>query len=99
MFASLDVLNKIFIGKESFWAMIFYTALFTTVIAAVPAAMAWVTPTGAQLGLLAILGAGANLLLYCLLKSFSLVGKYCAFPKARHCLMPLSEYSTSNIYQ
>lgn len=73
MFASLDVLNKVFVGKESFWAMIFYTAFFTTAIAAVPAAMAWVAPTGAQLGLLAILGAGANLLLYCLLKSFSLV--------------------------
>jgi drug/metabolite transporter (DMT)-like permease len=73
MFASLDVLNKVFVGKESFWAMIFYTALFTTCISAVPAAMAWVTPTAAQLGLLAILGAGANLLLFCLLKSFSLV--------------------------
>jgi len=32
MFASLDVLNKIFIGKESFWAMIFYTAFPTTLI-------------------------------------------------------------------
>ena len=72
-FAALDVLNKVFVGKESFWAMIFYTALFTTAFAAVPAAMAWVTPTHTQLGLLAILGAGANVLLFCLLKSFSLV--------------------------
>jgi len=32
-----------------------------------------VTPTLPQLGLLALLGAGANLLLFCLLKSFSLV--------------------------
>ena len=72
-FAALDVLNKVFVGKESFWAMIFYTALFTTVISAVPALGAWVVPTTAQLGLLAILGAGANVLLFCLLKSFSLV--------------------------
>jgi drug/metabolite transporter (DMT)-like permease len=72
-FASLDVLNKVFVGKESFWAMIFYTALFTTLIAAVPAARSWVAVSGAQLGLLAVLGAGANLLLYFLLKSFSLV--------------------------
>ena len=72
-FAALDVLNKVFVGKESFWAMIFYTALFTTVISAVPALGAWVVPTTTQLGLLAILGAGANVLLYCLLKSFSLV--------------------------
>ena len=74
MFASLDVLNKVFVGKESFWAMIFYTAFFTTLIAAVPAWMAWVPPSAMQLGLLAVLGAGANLLLYCLLKSFSMVG-------------------------
>ena len=72
-FASLDVLNKVFVGKESFWAMIFYTALFTTVIAALPAFLTWVAPTAVQLVLLAILGAGANLLLFCLLKSFSLV--------------------------
>jgi drug/metabolite transporter (DMT)-like permease len=73
MFASLDVLNKVFVGKESFWAMIFYTALFTTAFAAVPACLAWVTPTTTQIGALAILGAGANALLYCLLKSFSSV--------------------------
>ena len=53
--------------------MIFYTALFTTLIAAVPAYLSWVAPSVAQLGLFAVLGAGANLLLYCLLKSFDLV--------------------------
>lgn len=73
MFASLDVLNKVFVGKESFWAMIFYTALFTTGIVAYPALTSWVTPTPMQYGLLAALGAGANALLYCLLKSFSMV--------------------------
>ena len=73
MFASLDVLNKVFIGKESFWAMIFYTALFTTCIVAYPALTSWVAPTMTQYGLMAILGAGANGLLYCLLKSFSMV--------------------------
>ena len=31
MFSSLDVLNKVFVGRESFWAMIFYT-LFRTLI-------------------------------------------------------------------
>jgi drug/metabolite transporter (DMT)-like permease len=73
MFACLDVLNKVFVGKESFWAMIFYTAFFTTLIAAYPAYLSWVQPTAVQVGLLSILGAGANLLLYCLLKSFSLL--------------------------
>ena len=73
MFASLDVLNKVFVGKESFWAMIFYTAFFTTCIVAYPALSAWVPPTVTQYGLMACLGAGANALLYCLLKSFSMV--------------------------
>jgi len=73
MFACLDVLNKVFIGKESFWAMIFYTAFFTTVICAYPAMQVWVAPTQLQLGLMAILGGGANALLYCSLKSFSMV--------------------------
>ena len=57
-FAALDVLNKVFVGKESFWAMIFYTALFTTVIVAVPALGAWVVPTTAQLGLFGDPGRG-----------------------------------------
>ena len=73
LFAALDVLNKIFVGKESFWAMIFYTAFFTTLISAYPAYLSWVAPSAVQLILMALLGAGANLLLYCLLKSFSMV--------------------------
>ena len=72
-FASLDVLNKAFVGKESFWAMIFYTALFTACITAYPAMQVWAPVSTTQLGLLAVLGSGANLLLYCLLKSFSFV--------------------------
>eukprot|EP00854_Cymbomonas_tetramitiformis_P006428 gene6428-7705_t len=71
MFASLDVLNKFFVDKESFWAMIFYTAFFTAVITAYPAFTVWTAVSGPDLCLLAALGAGANLLLYCLLKSFS----------------------------
>jgi drug/metabolite transporter (DMT)-like permease len=73
MFSSLDVLNKKFVGEESFWAMIFYTAFFTACITAVPAAMSWVAPTLSQCGLLALLGGGANALLFCILKSFSYV--------------------------
>lgn len=73
LFASLDILNKVFVGKESFWAMIFYTAFFTTLICAWPAMGVWVAPTAMQIGLMAALGAGANGLLYCLLKSFSMV--------------------------
>ena len=53
MFSSLDVLNKVFVGKESFWAMIFY-ALFTTLIFAF-AIMDWVAPTMIQYALAALL--------------------------------------------
>jgi len=71
LFASLDVLNKYFVGKESFWAMIFYTALFTAGLTLYPALQVWTPVAAGQLRLLALLGAGANLLLYCLLKAFA----------------------------
>jgi len=73
MFACLDVMNKFFVDKESFWSMIFYTALFTALICAYPAYMCWAPVTTTQLGLLALLGGGANALLFALLKAFSMV--------------------------
>tara|TARA_B100001248_G_scaffold132039_2_gene99211 strand:- start:14943 stop:15893 length:951 start_codon:yes stop_codon:yes gene_type:complete len=71
MFATLDVFNKKFVVKESMLAMLFYTALFTTLIGLVPAIAVWKTPSLLELGIFFCLGCGANLLLYCLLKAFS----------------------------
>lgn len=70
LFASLDVINKYFVVKETILGMLFYSSLFTTLFSFVPAMNYWVTPSTTDLILLFVLGAGANLLLFCLLKSF-----------------------------
>ena len=70
MFAMLDVTNKKYVIKESLLAMLFYTALVTMLFGLVPSIYLWQTPTLQQYGLLMLLGIGANLILYCLLKAF-----------------------------
>lgn len=70
MFATLDVINKKYVVKESMLAMLFYTALVTMLIAAVPTFFVWKTPTLKQMCFFFLLGCGANLILYCLLKAF-----------------------------
>lgn len=71
MFATLDVINKKFIVKESMLAMLFYTALVTMLLGAVPAFFVWKSPSMIQWGVLFLSGCGGNLLLFCLLKAFS----------------------------
>lgn len=71
MFATLDVINKKFIVKESMVSMLFYSALAATILSSVPTYFVWQTPTLHQIGILAVLGAGGNLILYCLLKAFA----------------------------
>lgn len=71
MFASLDIINKKFIVKESMLAMLFYTALVTMLLGAIPALIVWKTPSMIQLTVLFISGCAGNLLLYCLLKAFA----------------------------
>ena len=70
LFASLDVINKYFVVKETILGMLFYSSIFTTMFSFIPAVNYWITPSVADLILLFVLGAGANLLLFCLLKSF-----------------------------
>ncbi|MDP1723695.1 MAG: DMT family transporter [Alphaproteobacteria bacterium] len=72
-FASLDIINKVLIVKESTLAMLFYSALVTTIIGFIPAILVWQNPTLNELFLLFILGAGGNLILYFILKAFALV--------------------------
>ncbi len=69
LFALLDVFNKKYVTKESMLYMLFYTAFFTMALSFVPAVINWRPITTAQLGWLLAIGCGANLLLYCLLKS------------------------------
>ncbi len=72
MFASLDVINKkLLIEDETLLSMLFYSALGTTILGFVPAALTWQTPTLSELFFLSLLGAGGSLILFCLLKAFS----------------------------
>lgn len=70
MFAMSDILNKKMVGGESPYTMLFYFAAGTTIAGAIPAYLVWQSPTLHELGLLALLGIGGNLILFCLLKAF-----------------------------
>lgn len=72
-FASLDIINKKFVIRESMICMLFYSALFTALFALPFAWNEWVMPSNFQLILLFLLGCSANLILYFLLKAFALV--------------------------
>jgi S-adenosylmethionine uptake transporter len=72
-FALLDILNKKYISQETTTNMLFYSALFTLLFSLIPTIMqGWVWPNQREIILCFILGAGANLILYTILKAFSL---------------------------
>lgn len=70
-FASMDVLIKKMVVRESTLSMLFYFSLATTVASFIPALYVWKAPTFRELGLLFMLGASGNLIQYCLFKAFS----------------------------
>ena len=70
LFAISDILNKVMINESSY-TMLFYFALGTTITGIIPVYMVWQTPYPSELMYLFALGAGANLILYCLLKAFA----------------------------
>lgn len=72
-FATLDIINKKFIVKESMISMLFYSAIVTAILSVVPATQYWQTPTTNELLLLFILGASSNLILFFILKAFALL--------------------------
>jgi S-adenosylmethionine uptake transporter len=80
MFAGLDVINKKYVIKESMFSMLFYSSIVTTALSSFPAFLNWSMPTTQDLLLLLILGAGANLILYFLLKAFALIDASAAAP-------------------
>ena len=86
LFALLDVFNKKYVCKESMLNMLFYTAFFTCILSAYPAIRHYSYGFWDNLWLLIILGIGANLIFYCLLKAFSYMDasalapfRYCDF--------------------
>lgn len=73
MFAALDVINKKFVIREGILTMLFYTAIATLLFSTIPAAISWKPVGQADFGLFVLLGIGADLLLYCILKAFEKV--------------------------
>jgi len=74
LFSSLDILNKKIVLQENKINMIFYSSLFTmaySIIALKTTTL--VTPTISDIFILFLLGAGSNLMLYTILKAFTLV--------------------------
>ncbi len=86
LFALLDVFNKKYVCKESMLNMLFYTAFFTCLFSAYPAWKHYWYGFWDNLNLLVLLGVGANLIFYCLLKAFKYMDasalapfRYCDF--------------------
>jgi S-adenosylmethionine uptake transporter len=74
LFATLDILNKMLLNKNEFvLPMIFYSNLFSTVfIMFVPNAVSDAMQVNFhQFSQLFVLGIGANLILFCIIKAFS----------------------------
>jgi S-adenosylmethionine uptake transporter len=72
-FAFLDIMNKQLVLEESILNMIFYSATFTTLFSIPGSLYYWVTPSLYELWLLFLLGIGANIILFFILKAFTLV--------------------------
>ncbi|MDR2779201.1 MAG: DMT family transporter [Puniceicoccales bacterium] len=73
LFAALDIVNKKFVGDEGVFQMVFYTAIITFIFSLPFALHAWILPSLRDIVLFIMLGGGANLLLYCILKAFEKV--------------------------
>lgn len=73
MFGTLDVINKRYIVKEGTIPMLFYSALVSFACSIPGAVITWTAPTGYEMLTLALLGAGSNAILYCILTSFKYI--------------------------
>lgn len=69
LFAMLDITNKKYVVQETMLAMLFYTALVTMLFSCIPTFFVWKSLNLNQYILLSLVGSGANILLFCLLKS------------------------------
>ncbi|QQV74577.1 Riboflavin transporter [Rickettsia tillamookensis] len=72
-FAMLDIINKKFVIKESMISMLFYSAIVTAIVSLPVASQYWLTPSSFELALLFVLGSSGSLILFFLLKAFSMV--------------------------
>jgi S-adenosylmethionine uptake transporter len=72
LFGLLDIVNKKYVTTEPMLCMLFYSTLFAMGFVLIPAIYHWRTPASYELFWLVVLGGGGNLILYCLLRAFSL---------------------------
>jgi len=72
VFGLLDIINKKYVTQESMLCMLFYSTLVATILLILPALYAGKMPTQHTLWWLLVLGVGSNLILYFLLKAFTL---------------------------
>jgi S-adenosylmethionine uptake transporter len=72
LFGMLDILNKKYVTKEPMLCMLFYSTAVALFLVIFPAMQVWRAPTSYELIWLLILGFGSNLILYCILRAFSL---------------------------
>ena len=70
-FAFLDLFTKEMVDEESTFSFLFYFSFGTVVLTLIPTLYYWHTPTLVEWGLLILLGVGANLIQFCLIKSFA----------------------------
>jgi S-adenosylmethionine uptake transporter len=71
LFATLDIMAKKMVSTENTYNMMFYFAVGTTLAALGPAIYFWKTPNLYELGLLALLGVGGNLIQACIFRAFT----------------------------
>jgi len=72
-FAMLDIMNKKYAVAEPLTCTLFYGSVATALLSAPLALKTWTPLASSQLALFGLLGVGANLLLYCLIRSFRYV--------------------------
>lgn len=72
LFSILDIINKKYIIKESYLTMIIYSSTSALIFVLPQTIYYWYTPNITDLILLIFIGIGGNLLLYLILKSFTL---------------------------
>ena len=70
-FALLNVMTKIMVRTENTLSMLFYFSFGTFMVALFPLPFIWQTPTWGEIGLLFLLGIGANAIQVCLFMAFS----------------------------
>lgn len=71
LFALLDIVAKKMVSKEHTITMLFYFSLGTTLAGLIPLPFVWEAPHLGELGLLFLMGIGANLIQVCLFCAFS----------------------------